>query len=127
MGAERTLVAGGQRHKGLTALLRCLCRAKSMGAERARVAGELEAASEEFRAFERQDIKFREDLKHLKAKVKKLQDKLARDETKLQVGWSMPLACGCWAWVASTVIQILPLQRQLQVGSLGVSVAVGVA
>ena len=68
-----------------------------MGAERARVAGELEAAGEEFRAFERQDIKFREDLKHLKAKVKKLQEKLARDEAKLQVGWYIPCACGCWA------------------------------
>ena len=82
-----------------------------MGAERARVAAELEAASEEFRAFERQDIKFREDLKHLKAKVKKLQEKLARDEAKLQVSWSIPLACGCWAWVVSTDMQMVILHR----------------
>ena len=98
-----------------------------MGAERARVARELEAASEEFRAFERQDIKFREDLKHLKAKVKKLQEKLARDEAKLQVGCSVLLGGGCWAWVASTIIQSSPVQRQSQVVALGVCAAVGVA
>ena len=98
-----------------------------MGAKRARVAEELEAASEEFRAFERQDIKFREDLKHLKAKVKKLQEKLARDEAKLQVGWSIPLACGCWAWAASAVSQDPPHAEATAGGALGVSAAVGVA
>lgn len=46
---------------------------------------ELEAAHEEFKAYERKDIKLREDIKHLKVKAKKLKDKLQKDESKAQV------------------------------------------
>ena len=56
-----------------------------MSADHGSVAKELERANEEFKEFERKDIKYREDVKHLKAKLKKLQDKLAKDTAKMQV------------------------------------------
>ncbi len=56
-----------------------------MSADHGGVAKELDRANEEFKEFERKDIKYREDLKHLKAKLKKLQDKLAKDSAKMQV------------------------------------------
>lgn len=56
-----------------------------MSAGHGAVAKELERANEEFKEFERKDIKYREDLKHLKAKLKKLQDKLSKDSAKMQV------------------------------------------
>lgn len=33
---------------------------------------------DQFKEFERQDVKYREDLKHLKQKIKKLEDKVER-------------------------------------------------
>ena len=56
-----------------------------MSADHGSVAKELERANEEFKEFERKDIKYREDVKHLKAKLKKLQDKLVKDTAKMQV------------------------------------------
>ena len=56
-----------------------------MSADHGSVAKELERANEEFKEFERKDIKYREDLKHLKAKLKKLQDKLGKDSARMQV------------------------------------------
>ena len=56
-----------------------------MSTDHGGVAKELERANEEFKEFERKDIKYREDLKHLKAKLKKLQEKLAKDSAKMQV------------------------------------------
>lgn len=56
-----------------------------MSADHGAVAKELERANEEFKEFERKDIKYREDLKHLKAKLKKLQEKLSKDSAKMQV------------------------------------------
>lgn len=56
-----------------------------MSADHGTVAKELERANEEFKEFERKDIKYREDLKHLKAKLKKLQEKLSKDSAKMQV------------------------------------------
>ncbi|KAF5748995.1 structural maintenance of chromosomes protein 4 [Tripterygium wilfordii] len=38
---------------------------------------------EQFKDFERQDVKYREDLKHLKQKIKKLEDKVERDSSKV--------------------------------------------
>ena len=61
------------------------CRFKDMSADHGGVAKELERANEEFKEFERKDIKYREDLKHVKAKLKKLQEKLAKDSAKMQV------------------------------------------
>ena len=44
---------------------------------------ELEAASSEFKEFERKDIKYREDIKHMKTKLKKLEDKSNKDASRL--------------------------------------------
>lgn len=68
----------------------CQCRFKDMSADHGSVAKELERANEEFKEFERKDIKYREDLKHIKAKLKKLQDKLTKDSAKMQVGLLLP-------------------------------------
>lgn len=57
-----------------------------MSADHGSVAKELERANEEFKEFERKDIEYREDLKHVKAKLKKLQEKLTKDSVKMQVG-----------------------------------------
>lgn len=38
----------------------------------------LRHCKDEFKEFERQDVKYREDLKHLKEKIKKVVDKLAK-------------------------------------------------
>ncbi|EFN54921.1 hypothetical protein CHLNCDRAFT_134635 [Chlorella variabilis] len=46
------------------------------------IAKELEKAHATFKEFERKDIKYREDLKHLKQKLKKVEEKMAKDGTK---------------------------------------------
>ncbi|XP_035550219.1 structural maintenance of chromosomes protein 4 [Juglans regia] len=43
---------------------------------------QLRSCKEEFKEFERQDVKYREDLKHMKQKIKKLEDKLEKDSSK---------------------------------------------
>jgi structural maintenance of chromosome 4 len=52
-------------------------------AEHAAIQKDLESVQEEFKEFERKDIKHREDLKHLKAKIKKLDEKSAKDAGRL--------------------------------------------
>ena len=47
-----------------------------------KIAAELEKAKKDFESFERKDVKFREDMKHLKAKKKKAEDKLAAEAKK---------------------------------------------
>lgn len=42
----------------------------------------LKSCKDEFKEFERQDVKFREDLKHLKQKIKKLDDKVEKVDLK---------------------------------------------
>ena len=49
---------------------------------------ELDAAAAEIAEFERRDVKFKEDRRHCKAKLKKAEEKLAKDATRLQ-------ACSC--------------------------------
>ncbi|XP_010528339.1 PREDICTED: structural maintenance of chromosomes protein 4 [Tarenaya hassleriana] len=44
---------------------------------------ELRDCKEKFKEFERQDVKYREDLKHMKQKIKKLEDKLDKDSAKI--------------------------------------------
>ncbi|KAK9698350.1 hypothetical protein RND81_08G098000 [Saponaria officinalis] len=44
---------------------------------------DLRKCKEEFKEFERQDIKHREDSKHIKQKIKKLDDKAEKDATKI--------------------------------------------
>jgi structural maintenance of chromosome 4 len=58
-------------------------RYNTVAAEHASIQRELEAATGEFKEFERKDIKYREDLKHLKSKLKKVEDKSAKDAAKL--------------------------------------------
>ncbi|KZV36107.1 structural maintenance of chromosomes protein 4 [Dorcoceras hygrometricum] len=43
----------------------------------------LRHCKDEFKEFERQDLKYREDFKHLKQKIKKIDDKLDKDSTKI--------------------------------------------
>ncbi|XVF14265.1 hypothetical protein REPUB_Repub09cG0043700 [Reevesia pubescens] len=45
---------------------------------------DLRTYKEEFKEFERQDVKYREDLKHMKQKLKKLEDKLEKDSLKIE-------------------------------------------
>ncbi|CAL1392134.1 unnamed protein product [Linum trigynum] len=44
---------------------------------------DLKTCKDKFREFERQDVKYREDLKHKKQKIKKLDDKLEKDSSKI--------------------------------------------
>ena len=44
---------------------------------------ELKATKDEFAAFERRDIKLREDIKHGKATIKKLEDKIKNEDEKV--------------------------------------------
>ncbi|KAI4389054.1 hypothetical protein MLD38_001318 [Melastoma candidum] len=45
---------------------------------------DLKVCKDEFKEFERQDVKYREDLKHMKQKIKKLEDKIERDAVKAE-------------------------------------------
>jgi hypothetical protein len=62
-------------------------RMKAEGAQHAAVQHELDAANERFKEFERRDVQLREDLKHLKAKRRKLAERLQRDGAKRAVRW----------------------------------------
>uniref|UniRef100_A0A0D9WI72 Structural maintenance of chromosomes protein n=1 Tax=Leersia perrieri TaxID=77586 RepID=A0A0D9WI72_9ORYZ len=42
-----------------------------------------ETCKDQFKEFERKDVKYREDLKHLKQKIKKLEDKAEKDTLKI--------------------------------------------
>lgn len=61
------------------------CRFKASDAERAAIHAQCDNAEEELKEFERRDIKHKEDRKHCKAKLKKAEEKLAKDASKLQV------------------------------------------
>ncbi|PWA35623.1 structural maintenance of chromosome 3 [Artemisia annua] len=43
----------------------------------------LKRCKDEFKEFERQDVKHREDLKHVKQKIKKMEEKAEKDATKI--------------------------------------------
>ncbi|XP_058187253.1 structural maintenance of chromosomes protein 4-like [Rhododendron vialii] len=43
----------------------------------------LRRCKEEFKEFERQDVKYREDLKHMKQRIKKLDEKIEKDSSKI--------------------------------------------
>ncbi|KAF8409834.1 hypothetical protein HHK36_002352 [Tetracentron sinense] len=45
---------------------------------------DLRTCKDDFKEFERQDVKYREDLKHIKQKIKKLEDKLGKDSSKIE-------------------------------------------
>ncbi|KAK1259586.1 Structural maintenance of chromosomes protein 4 [Acorus gramineus] len=45
---------------------------------------DLRACKDEFKEFERQDLKYREDLKHMKQKIKKLDNKLEKDSSVIE-------------------------------------------
>lgn len=61
------------------------CRLKAESKVHGDIQAELEKTRETFKGFERKDIKLKEDMKHLKAKLKKLGDKLTKDTTKAEV------------------------------------------
>lgn len=44
---------------------------------------DLRSCKEDFKEFERQDVKYREDFKHMKQKIKKLEDKIEKDSSKI--------------------------------------------
>ncbi|XP_042414113.1 structural maintenance of chromosomes protein 4-like [Zingiber officinale] len=44
---------------------------------------DMRSCKEQFKEFERQDVKHQEDLKHKKQKIKKLEDKLGKDSAKI--------------------------------------------
>ena len=52
---------------------------------------ELDAAAAEIAEFERRDVKFKEDRRHCKAKLKKAEEKLAKDAARLQA--RPPIRC----------------------------------
>lgn len=60
-------------------------RLASIKTARDKVAKRLAKIMEEFAEFERRDIKFREDLKFRKQKLKKLQEKAGKDFAKVEV------------------------------------------
>lgn len=43
----------------------------------------MKSCKDQFKEFERKDVKYREDLKHLKQKIKKLEDKTEKDTSKI--------------------------------------------
>ncbi|KAI4352571.1 hypothetical protein L6164_006809 [Bauhinia variegata] len=45
---------------------------------------DMRKCKEEFKEFERQDVKYREDFKHLNQKIKKIEDKSEKDSTKVE-------------------------------------------
>ncbi|MCL7031139.1 hypothetical protein MKW94_013265, partial [Papaver nudicaule] len=45
---------------------------------------DLKSCKDQFKEFERQDLKHREDLKFMKQKIKKLEDKLEKDSSKIE-------------------------------------------
>ncbi|XP_061355125.1 structural maintenance of chromosomes protein 4 [Gastrolobium bilobum] len=45
---------------------------------------DMRKCKEEFKEFERQDVKFREDFKHMNQKIKKLDDKVEKDSLKFE-------------------------------------------
>ena len=48
----------------------------------------LKKSAEEFKEFERQDLKYREDLKHIKQKLKKLDEKMEKVNITLLANFS---------------------------------------
>eukprot|EP00256_Glycine_max_P042888 XP_006593676.1 structural maintenance of chromosomes protein 4 isoform X2 [Glycine max] len=45
---------------------------------------DMRKCKEEFKEFERQDVKYREDFKHVNQKIKKLEDKVEKDSSKIE-------------------------------------------
>ncbi|CAI0388481.1 unnamed protein product [Linum tenue] len=54
-----------------------------IGTNKCELNDDLKTRKDKFREFERQDVKYREDLKHRKQKIKKLDDKLEKDSSKI--------------------------------------------
>ncbi|GAU35501.1 hypothetical protein TSUD_155320 [Trifolium subterraneum] len=45
---------------------------------------DMRKCKEEFKEFERQDVKYREDFKHMNQKIKKLEDKVQKDSSRIE-------------------------------------------
>lgn len=74
---------------------KAICRFKADSKVHAGIQAELEKTTESFKSFERKDIKLKEDTKHLKAKLKKLGDKVTKDTSKAEVraGFQLWICC----------------------------------
>lgn len=55
----------------------------AIAAQHGSIQKELDNAQEEFKNFEKKDIKYREDIKHLKSKIERLETKAAKDKARL--------------------------------------------
>ena len=55
---------------------------KAQATEMNEIQQNLDNSTKEFAEFEKKDVKFREDLKHMKQQVKKLDEKLAKESAK---------------------------------------------
>ncbi len=82
--------------QGLCGILKAIlefadCRFKADSNVHGKILSELETSEEAMKGFERKDIKLREDLKHLKGKLKKLTEKIGKDAKKAEVGFSLHL------------------------------------
>ncbi|CAI5503547.1 unnamed protein product [Closterium sp. Naga37s-1] len=82
---EGTLTAEKEKCAGLWEELQVKTDAcEKCNTEYEALCGELEAARADFKEYERKDVKMREDLKHCKARLKKLADKIAKDTAKAE-------------------------------------------
>lgn len=61
------------------------CRYKADSKVHSDIQSELDKSDESMKGFECKDIKLREDMKHLKGKLKKLTDKIGKDAKKSEV------------------------------------------
>ena len=94
------------------------CRVKAESTQHAAVQRELDAANERFKEFERRDVKLREDLKHLKAKRKKLMERLQRDAAKHTVRTRPttpgPMDRSCAKMVPGSLLTDVPQREQCE-------------
>ncbi|QCE10560.1 structural maintenance of chromosome 4 [Vigna unguiculata] len=52
--------------------------------ERKELDNDMRKCKEEFKEFERQDVNYQKDFKHISQKIKKLEDKLEKDSSKIE-------------------------------------------
>lgn len=101
-----------------------MCSFNKEAAEHQKLQTELDKASETMKDFERKDVRFQEEIKQLKQKLQKLEDKQSKDRAKSEVvalarpfatcpttastleGLQM-LASKCFASCSSNLIRIL--------------------
>lgn len=58
----------------------------------------LKSSAEEFKEFERQDLKYREDLKHMKQKLKKIEEKIEKVRKASLLNFSSSFRFSFFIW-----------------------------